>query len=349
MDAVRIDKDSLQQFVYDILISSGVDMSEAQVVAEVIVWNNLVGRQTQGVDRLPIYLKRLGRGLMRSPCNLEFIRESETICIVNGNSGFGQYVGHVAMSRAIDLASDHGAGLVGVRDSNHYGSGAYYVQMAAEQRQMGLAFSNSFPRVAPHGGVAAALGTNPFAFGAPTRSGRSVLVDLSTGAVAGSTIREVEKENKMLPVGVVVDEKGDHVVDPKQAAQKAILPFGGAKGYCLGLMVEIMAGIATGSGFSHGVGSIYHDFERSSDSGHLFVAIDISKMMPVNEFYDRMARLIALIKTTDRAEGVDDILIPGEHRWREYDRQLSEGINLLPKDVQSLTVLAKEFDLCTPW
>jgi LDH2 family malate/lactate/ureidoglycolate dehydrogenase len=313
------------------------------------VWTDLVGRHTHGVRRLPIYLKRFGLGLMRSPCNPQFTQKSTAIHMADGNGGFGQYLGHLAMSKAIDIANEHGIGLVGVRDGNHFGAGAYYVELAARSQMIGLAFSNGFPRVAPHGGVSAVLGTNPLAFGAPLREGRSALVDLSTGALSGAAIREVAREKKELPEGLVVNDKGGYVLDPKQAAHEAILPFGGAKGYCLGLMVEIMTGVVTGAGMSHEVGSVYNNFEDRSNAGHSFMAIDIAKMMPLEEFYDRMARLIAFLKTSDRADGVEEILIPGENRWREYDRHLSEGIDLVAKDVEALTVLAKELDLCTPW
>lgn len=349
MDAVRVDSARLQQFAYDILLSAGVDAQEALTVAEVLVWADLVGRQTHGVGRLPIYVKRFGLGLVNSPCNAMFSRQSETICIVEGNSGFGQYLGRVAMSRAIDIAKQYGVGLVGVRESNHFGVGAYYVQMAAQSSQIGFAFSNGFPRVAPYGGVSAVTGTNPFAFAAPTRGGKSVLVDMSTGVLAGATIREVAKGNKMLPEGAVVDESGSHVRDPKQATHKAILPFGGAKGYCLSLMVEIVAGVITGSGISHEVGSMYHNFETISNSGHSFLAIDISRLMPIEEFHDRMDRLIDFVKSAERESSVEEILIPGEQRWRIFNVQSVRGVELDATDAASLASLAEELSLCPPW
>jgi LDH2 family malate/lactate/ureidoglycolate dehydrogenase len=172
---------------------------------------------------------------------------------------------------------------------------------------------------------------------------------LSTGVSSGAAIRGAAKEDGKLAEGVAVDESGRNVLDAKVAQYSAILPFGGAKGYCLGLMVEIMAGVLTGSGISHEVGSIYLNFERVSNAGHAFLALDIARMMPIEEFYDRMERLTGFIKSTVRSSSVDEILIPGEKRWRTFERQSAEGIDLQAKDADSLAALAKELNLCPPW
>ena len=57
MDGLTIDRVELEQLVQDILCSAGVDSGEARIMAEIIVWFNLVGRYTQGVGRLPVYLR----------------------------------------------------------------------------------------------------------------------------------------------------------------------------------------------------------------------------------------------------------------------------------------------------
>lgn len=349
MNDVKISHEKLQQFTYELLCSASVDAQEALIIAKIFVWFDLIGRDTQGVGRLPAYLKRVRCGLIRSPCHPEFTRKSETIYIINGNDGFGHYLGHIAMLKAIDIASVYGVGMVGVHHSNHFGAGAYYVQMAAQNHKIGLALSNSVPHVAPHGGVTAALGTNPFAFGAPTRSGRSILVDFSTGASSGSMIRKAIEEGENIPAGILIDENGNPVVDPEHAAQGVILPFGGAKGFCLGLMVEVLSGVITGSGISHEIASLHESFEKSSNVGHFLMAIDISQIMPQEDYYNRIDDLIGLIKNSKKKQGIDEILIPGETRWRNYEKQLTEGISLGLKTIESLNALAKELNVSPPW
>lgn len=342
---MKIEHRKLQQFICSVLYSEGVSREEAETVAQVLVWCDAIGRSTHGVIRIPTWLKRFRLGLIKSPCQPEFIQKSETISILNGNNGFGNYLGSIAMSKAIELAERYGIGMVGVRHSNHFSANSYYVQMAAARSQIGLAFTNGFPRTAPHGGITATLGTNPLGFGAPMRNGESVLVDFATSSSSGAAIRQAIVEDRPIPQGVLVAQ----TQNARGSDEEAILPFGGAKGFCLGLMVEILSGVITDSGISHEVSSVYKNFERSSDVGHLFISIDISKAIEMERYYEKMDLLISYIKASKKQLGIEEILIPGETRWRNYQQQLAEGIELGPTTIESLESIAKDLNILTPW
>ena len=145
------------------------------------------------------------------------MQKSDGIVSVDGHNGFGRYVGHVAMSRAIELARRCGMGLVVVRNSSHFGAGAYYVQLAAQAGMIGFAFTNTPRRVAAYGGLRPIFGTNPIAFGAPLRDGRSVLIDFSTSMMAGSVLRKGLESNEPIREGVAVDEHGKPVTNPEES------------------------------------------------------------------------------------------------------------------------------------
>lgn len=348
-DPAHVGYRELEHFTRDVLCAAGVAAPEATVVASVLIWSDLIGRTTQGVWRLADYLKRFRLGLITSPCHAEFNEKAPTLFTLDGKDGFGQYLGHLAMDRAIAAADEHGIGLVAVSHSNHFGAAAYYVQRAAQSRKIGIAVSNAYPHVAPSGGIDAVLGTNPFAFAAPARNGQSLLIDLSTSASSGSMIRKAAEEGKDIPGDTVIDAEGHAVVDATRAVQGVILPFGGAKGFCLSLMVEILSGVISGAGVSHGVASMYQDFTRSCNTGHLFIALDITKLMPIESYFARLEGLIGIIKSSTPEPGTDEILIPGETRWRNHARQTVEGIALNTKTAASLAALAREFKLVLPW
>lgn len=349
MTKIGVDYTVLEQFTTDLLCAAGVDQAEATIVAKVLVWTDLIGRSTHGLFRLPVYVKRYQHGLIASPSRPEWVQKADTIYLLEGHNGFGLYLGHLAMSKAIEVAAQFGVGVVGVWQSNHILAGAYYVELAAQQGKLGWVTSNAFPRVAPHGGITAALGTNPFAFAAPLPDGQSILVDFSTGALAGGTIKQAIAEQRDLPPGLVVNEAGRDIVDPTQANQGTILPFGGAKGFCLGLMVEILSGVITGAATSHEIASFYNDFERPANLGHFFLALDITKFMPIETYYERMETLLGFIKAAKLREGFAEILIPGESRWRTYHRQVAEGIELSPQTRQGLKDLAQELQVPVPF
>ncbi|MGH8865616.1 MAG: Ldh family oxidoreductase, partial [Burkholderiales bacterium] len=99
------------------------------------------------------------------------------------------------------------------------------------------------------------------------------LFDMATSALAGSTVREHVAKNKPLPEGF--------------AADGALLPFGGAKGFGLALLVEILAGVLTGAGVGAGVASMYNDFARNGDNGHFLLALDITRWMDIETYNAR--------------------------------------------------------------
>ncbi|MEM7343969.1 MAG: Ldh family oxidoreductase, partial [Chloroflexota bacterium] len=291
LKSITIRHDTLEHFIYDLICTAGISQQEAEIISHIFVWFDLIGRYPQGVGRLSVYLKRLQMGLINSPCQPTFEQKSDTTWILDGHDGFGHYLGHIAMLKAVEIAEVSGIGVVAVKHSNHFGAGAYYVDLAAQHNKLGLAISNSVPSVAPYGGVSKVLGTNPLAFGAPVRTGQALLVDLSTGASAGSTVKQMAKQGKEIPAGIMINNQGNSVTSPEEVLKGIMLPFGGAKGYALGLIVEILSGIITGAAISHEIASLEKNFNQPNRVGHFFMAIDIAPLM---SRYDQNNGLTAL-------------------------------------------------------
>jgi LDH2 family malate/lactate/ureidoglycolate dehydrogenase len=343
--SVRVAPAALQAFAEATLTAGGLAEVEAPIVAGSLVWSDLVGRPTHGVWRLPTYVKRVQRGLIQSPCEPAIERPAPASLRVDGHGGFGQYVGHVAMEAATDAAGRMGIAVATVLNSNHFGTAAYFVELACSRGMIGLAFSNSVPKVAPFGGAQAVFGTNPVAFGAPRRDGRSILVDFSTASSAGSAIIRAAQEGQRIPEGIAIDADGEPITDPARVAAGALLPFGGAKGYGLGLMVEILCGVLAGAGVSHEVASMFECWDRPGRNGHCFVAIDIAALMPLERFHDRLDTLASGIKQSRRQKGVEHVLLPGEQRWDKRDDHARDGVPLDEKTLDALGTLARELGL----
>jgi len=347
MHRQRVPGASLERFAAEIMRAHGVDPQQIASVAAVLTWSELIGRANFGLSRLPILMRRVSAGLIRCPCRPEFEDSAPAMQLLDGDAGFGHHIVALVMKRAIELAHSHGVGVVGVRNSNFFGAGAYFVNMAAEAGMLGLALSNSFPKVTAHGGVKPVMGTNPFAFAAPAAFGeRALMLDMATAAGAGSTIREYIARGLPLPEGIAIDSKGDPITDPAKVASGTMLPFGGAKGYGLALMVEILCGVITGAGICHGVGSMYGDFARSGDNGHFMLAIDVTRFMPMAVFRERMNALVMGIRGSNEDQ---EVLLPGEIRWRNHDENLEHGIPVEPDSMDVLDKLAEPYGIVPPW
>ena len=288
-----------------------------------MVWCESIGRHNFGIERIAIHLKRLQAGVLNGMAVPRMERLTGSLGRLDGDGGFGYAAAEIAMREAIAMARGHGIGAVGVKNSNFFGAGAYYVNMAAEAGMIGLALSNSFPKVAAHGGVKPVLGTNPFAFGAPRANGGHLLFDMATSALAGSTVREHIAAQKPLPEGLAIDGDGKPITDPAKVNDGALLPFGGAKGFGLSLLVEVLAGVITGAGTGDGVASMYTDFTRNGGNGHFMLALDISRFMPLDDYHARFEGLVAMLKASG-----GHVLLPGEVRWENWRDAVANGVEV---------------------
>ena len=343
---IRVPAKPLTELIAKILVGYNVTDVQALSVARNTVWNALVGRDNFSFGRLPIHIKRVQAGVLNGAAEPVVEEKIESIAIVDGCDGFGHYVGELSMAEAIRRAETSGLGVAVARNSNFFGTGAYFVNMAAEAGMVGLALSNSFPKVAAPGGALPVLGTNPFAFGVPRENGRHLLFDMATSGLAGSTVRQHIDEGTDLPVGLAVDKDGAPITDPHKVAEGALTPFGGAKGFGLSLLVEILAGVLSGAGVSNGVASLYSDFSQSGHSGHFFMAIDISKFMPKETFLERMEGLITLLHQSGSDEAV---LYPGEVRWTRFEENTRLGVPLSEENQDLLTGLCEQLGVSTLW
>jgi LDH2 family malate/lactate/ureidoglycolate dehydrogenase len=327
--------------------AAGTDEDQAARVAAILVWCDLIGRQTHGTWRLAILCKRVELGLVSCPCRPKIESGAPGVLSMDGDNGFGLMVSELAMNHAIDAARQVGIGVVGVRNSNFFGAGAFYGNQAATAGMIGIATSNSVPQVAAIGGRRQVLGTNPFAFGAPRRNGRHFLLDMATSGLAGSTTRRLIERNEPLPEGFAIDAEGRPVTDPRKVKEGALLPFGGHKGYGLALMVEILSGVLTGAGISDEVKSMYRDFEGGGNNGHFIVALDIRRLMPLDRWYDRLEHMLEML----RASGPESpgVRYPGEGRWDAYAEGVQLGVALEESTVEALAKLAAEYNVRVPW
>src|SRR3712207_4037842 len=299
---------------------------DAAIVADSLVQANLRGVESHGVTRVGIYVKRLKMGLVNPRPNVGVVREGAGTLLVDGDNGMGQVVGVRAIDLGLDKAKESGGVSVGVRRSNHYGAGAYYVQRAVARDTIAFAYSNAPPTMAPWGGVDPYVGTNPYAYGVPAGEHRPIILDMATSIVARGKIILAAQRGEPIPEGWAIDEQGNSTTDAQEELQGSVLPFGGRKGYALSLMIAIMAGALTGAGFGPRINSLSDDFDEPQDVGAFFQLIDIGQFTDSATFKARVDRMIEEIKASRRAEGTEELFLPGEIEFRAEEERKASGI-----------------------
>ena len=333
--------DSLRAFCEEIFLSCGMTQEDAAIVADSLVQANLRGVDSHGVTRVGIYVKRLKMGLVNPRPNIEVVRESDATLLVDGDNGMGQVVSVRALDLGLDKAKECGGVSVGVRRSNHYGAGAYFVQRAVARDMIAFAYSNAPPTMAPWGGVDPYVGTNPYAYGVPAGEHQPIILDMATSIVARGKIILAAERDEPIPEGWAVDKQGNPTTDAREALEGAVLPFGGPKGYAISLMIDIMAGALTGAGFGPRVNSLYDNFDEPQNVGAFFQLIDIGHFEEPATYRARLDRMIEEIKSSRKAVDTDEIFLPGEIEFRTEQERKASGIPVGAETVAELREVSR--------
>lgn len=343
--AVTVDPEELERFANRVLSKAGLDRTDAEIVADTLVDANLRGIDTHGVVRLEPYVERIEKGGTRPDAEMT-VREAEgapSAAVVDANGGPGQVATRLAMREAIDRANEQGSAFVGVRNSNHFGTASYYTNLAAREGCIGFATTHAGPNVAPFGGADPFFGTNPISFSVPTDRGFPISVDMATSVTAKGNVILAEEEGEEIPPEWAVDEEGAPITDPEEF--HALQPMGGPKGYGLALIVDVLCGVLLDTAFGEDVPTMYHDLTEPQGLGHFVGAISIEAFTGGEGFHERLSALIEQLKAVQTAEGVDEILLPGEPEAQTREARIEEGIPLGDGVWESLQALADEYDL----
>jgi LDH2 family malate/lactate/ureidoglycolate dehydrogenase len=335
-ERVYLAAEAADSFVRALLAAHDVPATEAAIIAGCLVGADLRGVDTHGICRLPGYLDRVRKGLINVRPNLAPRRVTPVAATLDGENAFGFVVGMCAIREAIAMAREFGLGLVSVKRSTHFGMAASYVTPAIEAGLIAFVFSNASPAMPPWGGKDGLLGTNPFAVGAPGGRHGPFLLDMSPAVAARGKLRRAERRGESIPLGYALDAQGRPTTDPKAALAGVVLPIGGYKGSGLSMLMDILGGLISGAAFAGGVADQYKAYDRPQNVGHFFLALRPDLFIPEAEYRDRMDTLIERVRACPKAEGFDEILIPGEPEARLEAQHRRRGIPYAPNEVATL-------------
>jgi LDH2 family malate/lactate/ureidoglycolate dehydrogenase len=322
------DANYLSQVVFDVFRAAGADDSAARTVSEMLVEANLTGHDSHGVIYLVDYLKRIKDGKLNPKAQPQIARETATTLRVDGQWGFGHVVATWTMQQIIRKAKQNDLAAAAIFNCGHIGRVGLYPAMASEAGLIGLAFANgggSKPRVAPFGGMRAMLGTNPLAATVPLEGRPPLMLDFSTSIVASGKIRILQNKGEELPDGWILDREGHPSRQPQDYYDGGmLLPAAGYKGYCLGMFVDILAGLLSGAGTPTLPNGPYR-----LGNGVFFIALNIEAFQPAEIFGAEVQRLCETLKATPANNGCESgVLVPGEPEQLIKARRLVEGITI---------------------
>jgi uncharacterized oxidoreductase len=300
-----ISREELLSLSTQILMKWKTPEKFAHSISESLVQAQEAGHASHGVIRLLEYTQLIDKKVIIPGIQPTIKSEFKASVVIDAHWGWGQIACKFAVEVATKKAKEFGVCAISIANCNHIGRVGEYSELFAEQNLISMTWCNADPAVAAFGGKDRLFGTNPFAAGIPTNAD-PVVIDFATAASAEGKLRVAKANGVSIPPATVIDKNGVESTDPNDFYEGgAILPFGGHKGYCLSLMIELLGGALSGnhpsmnSAYSHGFGTV-------------MVVIDPDKFFGTAAFKDEMSEAVIAIKATPPANPKNPVLVPGD-------------------------------------
>ncbi|MGX9522842.1 Ldh family oxidoreductase [Vibrio mediterranei] len=294
---MKLSYEQLKAKISSMLVLLGLDSSESNWVADVLIASELRGDKSHGVNYIYNIINVIKNPLYVSSAPI--LQDSGAITVLDGKYLVGPLAAKQAIDIALDKATEHGIAAVSIRSSNHLFSLSYYARFIAMQDMIGFIFSSSCPAMAAPNTLIPVIGTNPFAFGAPSVSS-PIVVDMSSTKVARGRIKEHQNKGTEIPSSWALDELGNPTTSPEAALHGSLQPIGEYKGFAIGCIVDILSSVLSGSAFSTQIsGSSLHKKEINTEirrKGDFILVLDIQHFMELNIFKSRMESFKNIIR-----------------------------------------------------
>ena len=327
----------LKNKIIKIFKNHKLSSSHALICANAIINAELVGAPTHGLSRLKMYCDRINKKVINPKPKIKIKKISQSISQIDANNSIGFVAADIGIKEAIKNAKKTGIGLVGIKNSGHYGLSGYYAEQAVKKKLTALIFTNAPPAIAPHGALKTLFGTNPICFGTPSSSKIPFIFDSSVSIINRGKIRVAARTGKKIPEGVALDKFGKPTTDAKRALEGVQLPIAGFRGSGFAWMVDILSGVLTGGNHGGKVKDPFDDFTGPQNIGHLFIVFKPNIF--VNNYNKRIKENIKRVKKLPKIKGVKEILYPGQNKFKRYKNNFNKQIEIsenIRKDIDIL-------------
>lgn len=321
-DLLRVPVGDHHALSMHVLTALGVPEAAAREQAELLLEGDLRGHPSHGIRRLDMLAQRLRSGAVRAAARPTSTWATDSVLVVDGDGGLGPPIARRAVEELLARVTETGVAVAAVRNANHLGMLAPYVESMAAAGVVGIALTTSEALVHPWGGTRALVGTNPLAVAVPVPGEDPVVLDMATGQVSRGKVLDHAARGLPLALGDAVDSAGVPTTDAAAAVDGAISPFGGPKGYALGLMLEVLVASLTRTALGEDVRGTLDPTDPST-KGDLFIAIDPAAFGPGAA---PVAAYLAALRETTPAPGHHRVLVPGDRARSARATNLADGV-----------------------
>jgi LDH2 family malate/lactate/ureidoglycolate dehydrogenase len=332
--------EDLGLFISDVLLAAGVKPADAAAITSGLLAATTSGMPSHGIERLSQYVESIKGGHINLNPQVKVLTNNGATSLIDADGGYGFRPSGLAIDQACKNVATAGIAIAGVRNSHHFGPASIFTREIASRGFIGIASSTSSPRVVGTGGKRPVLGNNPLSIAIPrSNSLDPILIDFATGMVAIGRLRQAARRGEKIPLDWGFDALGNATDNPESIINGGSLsPMGGHKGYGLGIMLEVLAGILTGSPF----GENAHPHKNLAGGvGHIFIVINPEFLLPILDFNSSLESLISMIISS----GDGEIRIPGLNFSNTEESARRDGIFLSLRTIEDLNQTAANLSI----
>lgn len=343
IDMTLVNFKNLENFVLSSFLAMGLRNEDAKIFTDALMFSELRfhSGQGQGVQRITTYYKRIKNKEVNINIDLDIVKESSSLALVDAKNGIGTVQASKCMDIAITKAKNEGIGQVIIKNSTHFGSSSVHAVRATKKNCIGIAYTNAGPEMAPWGSRSGGVGTNPWGISCPTNRGYPLILDIALTTAGKGMMRWHEREQIPMPNDWALTKEGEETTNPSDAMDGFLLGIGKYKGYGLSFMTDILTGVISGGGY----GLIPYSDPKKLDVSHSLTAINIEWFMEISNFYSRINDFVDTLKKLPLRPGFNQILVPGDLENKRVKEKLQKGILIDSEVIDSFNILAKDLNI----
>ncbi len=318
----RVSYDRLKAEFQRILLEYEFVSKRAELCARIFADNTLDGVVTHGINRFPRFVEYIQKGWIDVQAEPVRTQQAGALEQWDGQLGPGPLNAWACTDHVLDLARDHGVGLVALANTNHWMRGGTYGWKAAQQGMAFIGWTNTVANMPAWGAKDCRLGNNPLVLAVP-QGEQAIVLDMAASQFSYGTVETAALREESLPQPGGFDRLGELTCDPHEIlATQRILPAGYWKGAGLSLLLDLLATVLSGGQSTCQISQQEAEFGISQ----VFIALDLSRLGQPSALSQAVSAVIEDYLQSIPISEHEQVLYPGQRVLLRREENLKQGI-----------------------
>lgn len=315
----------MQSVFQQVLLKYGLPETQALACATVFAESSLDGVYTHGVNRFPRFIEYIKAGYVKPGVQPVCVNAFNGMEQWDGQFGPGITNARFAASRAAELATSFGWGMVALKNTNHWMRGGAYGWQLAKQGFIFIGFTNTLGNMPAWGAKDRRLGNNPLVIAMPHQT-EAVVLDMAMSQYSFGAMELAVLKKEKLPTPGGYDKDGLLTDDPGLILESGrSIPAGYWKGAGLSLLLDMLAAVLSGGLSVAQISAQPAEYGLSQ----VFIAIDPSRLSADNAWKEVVSQIITDYRLSLPENEKARIQYPGERIIQTRQYNLVKGIPVL--------------------